>query len=1023
MAGLWIVVIAAAAGAPDPRQLLFAAGPVDTVLPTTPTSPEGTAVCYEHNELMQAIEETETVASLAPLTQLKVSDLFRQAPEQIDAVKRVGIVLPADWECQSATSEGVHPCPDGVPSQCRYYNFDLDAYHKADWTTQWNSSLVPNWADGLSEADLSLLLDTSCAQYYCATVQPDHFCCGFLPADYSPIATELWSDLSASSLGPALCGTPDLGGLTDYFAGEQWGYADWQSDPNVATHYVSFDVNRLEAGHAFGLQLYSPGLDVLIVSPDGSLEFNPLGSKLNIPVDESMQYSFEAVLGGNPNSRRMSETMRRPSDRKEAQEVRFEGSCHPASGCRSVAFRARPPTASNVAQRRHGHGRHLSSSTHMSTGITASRISASAREVPPENMRLVGRWARQSGEWTGDWPGIGFELSLTAGPTSMLVLNAWSIAASAYDQGLRCAYDVDPSTWGSQQNIVLNLKSAQTKYSIEPPTTLGRHLLKCIKFTEKDDDGRGILFKGVTVSSDVAVHAPPPPRLRKMVFYGDSDTACGSCCDGPKYGGDDVTSGWAYQLASRFQADAHFLSIGGQYVGRCGAAGDDGMCTLIHRTLPWNQNSRYNFGEFKADVVTIFLGANDNWPGSSHGTNSAAGKQFQIYLLALINKVWGHHAGEGGASPIIVGVCGGSGSPKHDKSQYCQNVKAAINSFNSMTHKPRAGPNQARYVEISKTWWTQSMASDSEFQGCYDHWSDYGGRGVVDSVLSTYEEVTGWAETGAALLPEAVAKPSGNSCSGATMKPLTVGQCKLAADAIGETFHLQEKSANWPAGCYKCSGSASCTAGVWWNKHKRGKAQSTAGPVCVMPRDVDKAPPPPPPSPEEPTQLLRLYRLLNSGWKGTDSCGSSGLSAISSAGDCRGVAAKELQLAFADSEHTGDWPKGCYLWLQDNEVYWNSHRTGSRNEGGVPICVGAEVVPSLNGKSSCAAEGGLHAVATMQDCKKAAKALKKDFDGSESAKNWPPGCYFCESCGAAYWNTHTGSANSDATPICSSALP
>ena len=94
-----------------------------------------------------------------------------------------------------------------------------------------------------------------------------------------------------------------------------------------------------------------------------------------------------------------------------------------------------------------------------------------------------------------------------------------------------------------------------------------------------------------------------------MVFYGDSDTACGSCCDDPKYGGDDVTSGWAYQLAERFQADAHFIAKGGQKVGTCGESGDDGLCPFIPRALPSDRRSRYQFDQFKADVVTIFLGA------------------------------------------------------------------------------------------------------------------------------------------------------------------------------------------------------------------------------------------------------------------------------------------------------------------------------------------------------------------------------------------------------------------------------
>lgn len=1001
-----------AAAAPNTRQLLFASFPEEG----TPTSEESTGVCYEQQELMGAIGDATTAASLAPLTPLRLSGLLKQSPEQIDAVKRVGIVLPSDWECQAATSEGVHPCPEGVPSQCRYYNFDLAEYQKADWTTnQWASlvpSVVADWAALTADLDqdtISQRMDDVCARHYCATVQPDHFCCEFLPPDPS-LSTN-------AALGDALCGVPNqgYGGLADYFAQEQWGVADWQSDPNVATHYISFDVQRLEMGHLFGLQLYSPGLDVLLIYPDGQLEFNPLGSKVNVPIDESMQYSFDADPGA-PNERRMSEATRLPSrasDRKAAQDTRFEGSCHPSSGCRRVALKAPPGAATN---RR----RQLTSSdgqTNMRTGLTANRVSGATQLVSPTSMRMVGRWTEQSGGLAGDWPGIGFELRLNAGPESKIMLNAWSIAASSYDQALRCAYDMNPSAWGSQPNIVLNLKSAQTEYRIDPPKTLGVHVLKCIKVTEHDDEGKGILFKGVLISRDVEVGMMSPlAPSRKMVFYGDSDTACGSCCSDPTYGGDDVTSGWAYQLAERFQADAHFIARGGQKVGTCGESGDKGLCPFIPRALPSDRRSRYQFDQFKADVVTIFLGANDNWPGSDHGTGSSAGRQFQQRLLALLNKVWGYHAVEGGARPAIIGVCGGSGSPKHDTSSYCQNVKAVITEFNSAEHR-------AYYVEIDKAFWTRSMVADSAFQGCYDHWSDYGGRGVVDSVLSSYQSITGWAPTQPASLPNAVAQTSGNVCPSGTTKPLSVGQCKLAATALGLTFQEQEKTAEWPAGCYQCPPDGSeCLSGVWWNTHRRGgqrPAASGVGPLCITPSAVT---PVVVPIVVDPTEPLEVYRLLNSGWKGSDGCGALGLSRIPSIEDCKKVA-HALQLKFSGKETDGDWPKGCYRWAEDNTVLWNGHPRGSKNDDATPVCVGAEAVPSLTGESSCAAEQGVNAITTQEDCKKAAKALKEDYDGIESAKNWPRGCYSCESCGAAYWNTHAaGAANSDATPICSSTL-
>jgi len=235
----------------------------------------------------------------------------------------------------------------------------------------------------------------------------------------------------------------------------------------------------------------------------------------------------------------------------------------------------------------------------------------------------------------------------------------------------------------------------------------------------------------------------------------------------------------------------------------------------------------------------------------------------------------------------------------------------------------------------------------------------------------------------------------------------------LAADALGLKFRKQEKDRNWPAGCYQCfSGSASCTPGVWWNKHRWGKATRDAGPVCVTP-------PTEPMDPAEPIQPLQtLYRLLTS----KDNCDTPGLSHVSTIADCI-AAAKALQLVFADGyeENDADWPKGCYLWSEDTTVIWNGHPTGSKNDGGRPVCVGAGLVPSLTGRRSCAPDAD--DVATADDCKKVAKALKLTHDGTESDKSWPRGCYFCDSCGASYFNTHSeGGGDSDATPICISKL-
>ena len=97
--------------------------------------------------------ETATSAScseeeVVPTVQVsQLGDLLKEPPDLIAAVQRIGLTIPSDWECQARTSSGAWPCPDGVPSQCRWYNFDLARfYNLSSWSTAAASPFL-SWAD------------------------------------------------------------------------------------------------------------------------------------------------------------------------------------------------------------------------------------------------------------------------------------------------------------------------------------------------------------------------------------------------------------------------------------------------------------------------------------------------------------------------------------------------------------------------------------------------------------------------------------------------------------------------------------------------------------------------------------------------------------------------------------------------------------------------------------------------------------------------------------------------------------
>ena len=253
---------------------------------------------YAHGStVVQAVEDWEALAScsepdieaVVPTVQVpRLGDLFREPPDLIAAVQRIGLTLPSDWECQARSGSGAWPCPEGVPSQCRWYNFDLSRfYYLPSWST---TTVLPflSWAGGNQTGDnqtggnqhiddmcrsrpcpplmacaaiapcplplfacthpcpnvaalivVPVWMHTRCANYFCKAITADHFCCDFAEEPQTPY--------DVMSVGPLLCGDVGDGGLTDFFATEEWGYSSWTTDPNVDVHYISFEVSMQRA--------------------------------------------------------------------------------------------------------------------------------------------------------------------------------------------------------------------------------------------------------------------------------------------------------------------------------------------------------------------------------------------------------------------------------------------------------------------------------------------------------------------------------------------------------------------------------------------------------------------------------------------------------------------------------------------------------------------------------------------------------------------------------------------------------
>lgn len=72
-------------------------------------------------------------ASYAPRDRINnYQNFFSMSPNDLSNMDSLTFIAPFDYECQSRAPYGPQPCPQGVPSRCRYYLFndvsDICAY-------------------------------------------------------------------------------------------------------------------------------------------------------------------------------------------------------------------------------------------------------------------------------------------------------------------------------------------------------------------------------------------------------------------------------------------------------------------------------------------------------------------------------------------------------------------------------------------------------------------------------------------------------------------------------------------------------------------------------------------------------------------------------------------------------------------------------------------------------------------------------------------------------------------------------
>ncbi|KAH8058701.1 hypothetical protein JL722_5931 [Aureococcus anophagefferens] len=262
----------------------------------------------------------------------------------LNLFERAGFVVPFDWECQTGTSGGVYPCPNGIPSTCRANT------------------------GGVSSV---------CAKCYCES--GSHTCCTYYNESNTYSEDGYWyggfecpsallsggelvtdSAVNYCEVGDAVSALFDGGesysanvtevtgsDITVTYSDDDTSTYDLTESGNVS--YINFKVTRYEMADAFGVEFYSTEGDTLKVFSTGGVHFKPDNAERTVYINEQVEYgretdvdrrlsTAEAVLGTStsrcPSTTRLVEARYRPATRGGSQK--------PAAASEVPARRASP---------------------------------------------------------------------------------------------------------------------------------------------------------------------------------------------------------------------------------------------------------------------------------------------------------------------------------------------------------------------------------------------------------------------------------------------------------------------------------------------------------------------------------------------------------------------------------------------------------------------------------------------------------------------------------------------------------
>ncbi|KAH8099160.1 hypothetical protein JL720_2141 [Aureococcus anophagefferens] len=217
----------------------------------------------------------------------------------LNLFERAGFVVPFDWECQTGTSGGVYPCPNGIPSTCRANTggvssacakcyCEVGSHTCCQYYSENNTYSEDGYWYGGFECPSALLsggeLVTDSAVNYCEVGDA-------VSALYDD--GESYSANITEVTGSDITVTYSDGDTSTYDLTESGNVVQTASGADCS--YINFKVTRYEMADA-GVELRSTEGDTLKVFSTGDVHFKPDNAERTVYINEQVEYGRETDI-------------------------------------------------------------------------------------------------------------------------------------------------------------------------------------------------------------------------------------------------------------------------------------------------------------------------------------------------------------------------------------------------------------------------------------------------------------------------------------------------------------------------------------------------------------------------------------------------------------------------------------------------------------------------------------------------------------------------------------------------------